>query len=67
VKLGDINYNIPEFKNLSEDAFDFMKQLLEYDPMRRIELVKALDHPFIKKYDDFKQDSHSVLKCLLAL
>ncbi|KAJ7797554.1 kinase-like domain-containing protein [Mycena olivaceomarginata] len=35
---------------LSEDALDFLRRLLEYDPRYRMKLSEALEHPWLKDY-----------------
>lgn len=48
IKSGEINFSKGSIK-ISEQAQDFIKQLLNYDPGHRIELSKLLDHPLLKQ------------------
>lgn len=41
--------DIPEFKNVKEEAKDFISKLLTYDPDKRVSAAEALQHDFITK------------------
>ena len=47
IKKGEIVY--PSF--LSDEAKDFINRLLVTDPQVRMELVQAMQHPFIRKFN----------------
>jgi calcium-dependent protein kinase len=49
VKRGEYSVNIPEFKKISEEAKDFIRKMLTYDPSQRISAEEALNHTWIKK------------------
>ena len=38
------------WKNISKEAVDFVKKLLEKDPTKRMNIKQALEHEWIKKY-----------------
>ena len=50
-----VAFDEPDFKrdcwkNISKEAIDFVKKLLEKDPMERMNIKQALEHEWIKKY-----------------
>ena len=44
----------PIWKTISSEAKDFVKKLLEKDSAKRMNIRQALEHKFIKKYDEEK-------------
>ena len=44
----------PIWKSVSSEAKDFVIKLLEKDPVKRMNIRQALEHKFIKKYDEEK-------------
>ena len=67
IKLGEYDMVTPELEKVSSHAKDLLQQLLKYDPEKRISAEKAMQHPWIKKFDDSVKDNHIVIRCLLAL
>jgi calcium-dependent protein kinase len=49
VKLGTYSLSGPEWKNISSEAKDLIKQMLTYDPAARITAERSLNHAWIKK------------------
>jgi calcium-dependent protein kinase len=49
VKEGKYSMTGPEWKNITSEAKDFIKNMLEYDPVKRITAEKAINHAWIKK------------------
>ena len=39
---SDLEIIVPEFDDISEEAKDFVKKLLTYDPVKRISAANAL-------------------------
>lgn len=56
VRDFNLNMNIPQLENVSPEAKDFVSKLLEYDPQQRPEANKALEHNWIKLYDQSDKD-----------
>ncbi len=50
-----------EWKTISPEAIDLIKQLLTYDPKKRISCREALESPWLKKYED-KTSEENFLK-----
>ena len=46
----EINFDNSKFKNLSKEAVDFLKKLLEKNQDKRISSAQALEHVWIKKF-----------------
>lgn len=57
VKAGKYTFDIPEFKNVSEKAKDFISKLLTYDPEKRVSAADALKHPWITELSESKVES----------
>ena len=47
VRVGQIDFSNYKFLQLSEEAKNFLKQLLTYTPIRRISAENAINHPWI--------------------
>lgn len=50
VLKGKYTLDEPEWDEISEDAKDIVKRMLEYDPSKRISAGDALQHKWIKKH-----------------
>lgn len=50
VLKGKYTLDEPEWDDISEDAKDLVRKMLEYDPSKRISASDALQHTWIKKY-----------------
>ena len=48
VLKGKYSLDEPEWDDISEEAKDLIKKLLDYDPAKRISAGEALQHPWIK-------------------
>jgi calcium-dependent protein kinase len=48
VLKGEYTLDEPEWQDVSMDAKEFIKKLLEYDSNKRISPQEALQHPWIK-------------------
>ena len=48
IENQELNLNIPEFENISDDCKDLISKLLERDANKRIKAKKALEHSFFK-------------------
>lgn len=64
VRQGVFSFSGQEWKNISSDAKDFIKQMLMYDPNTRISAENALNHPWIKKQVHEQIDLSSTLNAL---
>ena len=49
IKKGKINVDTPTWKTISQDAIDFVTQLLRLDPDSRLTAHAACMHPFIQR------------------
>lgn len=49
VRIGTYSLSGPEWKNISSEAKDLIKRMLEYEVGKRISAEQALNHPWIKK------------------
>lgn len=49
IMRGNVEYDKPGFKKVSDSAIDFCKQLLIVDPKQRLTAEGALQHPWIVK------------------
>jgi calcium-dependent protein kinase len=56
VKAGKYSFDIPEFKNISEKARDFISKLLTVDPEKRVSAEQALQHSWILEMGEAKVD-----------
>ena len=64
VRQGVFSFSGPEWKNISSDAKDLIKQMLMYDPNARITAENALNHQWIKKQVHEQIDLSSTLNAL---
>ena len=48
IENQELNLNIPELENISDDCKDLISKLLERDANKRIKAKKALEHSFFK-------------------
>ena len=44
------------FKNVSEDALDLLKNLLVFNPKKRLTVEKALEHPYFNEFRNFDEE-----------
>jgi calcium-dependent protein kinase len=49
IKNQELNLNVPELKNVSEQCLDLIEKLLDKDADRRIQVQEALKHEFFRK------------------
>ena len=49
IKKQELNLNVPELKNVSEQCLDLIEKLLDKDPDKRIQAQEALKHEFFRK------------------
>ena len=52
VAKGTYSFSAEEWKNISTLAKDFIKKMLELDPLKRYSAEQALNDPWMKKYAD---------------
>lgn len=64
VRIGTYSLSGPEWRNISSEAKDLIKQMLTYDPNQRITADKALNHPWIKKKVHEQVDLKSTVAAL---
>jgi calcium-dependent protein kinase len=50
VKVGKLDFPSPEWDIISDEAKDFIRQLLNRDPLRRPTAEEAMKHPWIAKH-----------------
>ena len=56
VKTGIYDLTIPQLQAVSPEAKALIAQLLQFDPERRTSADQALNHPWIKMFDDTELD-----------
>jgi mitogen-activated protein kinase 1/3 len=44
--------SMPKFKGCNEEAMDLLEKMLIFDPLKRITVDEALQHPFLKEMVD---------------
>jgi calcium-dependent protein kinase len=49
VRLGNVNFTPQDWKNISQDAKDLIKELLRMNPKERFTASQALEHTWVKK------------------
>lgn len=50
VAKGSYSFDFDEWKQISSEAKQFIKRMLEYDPNKRYNAEQAISDPWIKKY-----------------
>ena len=48
---------LKETFKVSDELFDFLKKCLTINPLKRITVEEALDHPFIKQQEFLKDEN----------
>lgn len=67
VRIGDYDLDIHELSKTSREAKDLIASLLTKDPAERITLEEALEHSWIKLYDQSDKDKEITMKALASL
>lgn len=68
VLKGKFSLDEPEWDDISYEAKDLVRKMLEYDPSKRINAGDALQHPWIKKEAaNVKVDKKTATKTLSNL
>ena len=57
IKLGVFSLDIPELDHVSAEGKNLIKQMLTYNPEYRISADQALNHDWIKKFEDIEKDN----------
>ena len=61
ISIGKLELENEDFKEISEDAKNLFKSLLEYDHKKRISADQALSHKYFdEKIDDIKDSNFNV-------
>lgn len=63
----NFSLEIPEFKSVSRQAKDLIKNLMTYDPNERISAMQALNHPFFTENFDRNNIFNEDIDCTGAL
>ena len=50
VRMGKYDMSLKDFKKKSHACKDFVRQLLCYDPTKRLNAAESLRHPWITEY-----------------
>jgi len=58
-KTAEYQFHLPEWENVSEDAKDLVRKLLEKDPAKRIDVNNALQHPWLLRHS-FESTASSI-------
>lgn len=66
IESGKFNLDEPELKDISGDAKNLIKKLLEYKPDKRIFAQQALEDPWIKNFEELP-DKPLVAKMLVNM
>ncbi len=64
VRIGKFNFDLPVWNAVSENAKDFIRKLLTYDPEKRPDAEKALQHPWITELSTVALDESLALGAL---
>lgn len=56
VRVGHYDLNAPSMEHVSQDAKDLISSLLDYNPANRPSANEALQHAWIKLYDQSDKD-----------
>ena len=67
VKHGVVDMNFLDAQHVSEDGKNFISNLLNYNPFERLSALRALDHKWIKMYNQSEGDDELIKKALLSL
>ena len=67
VKRGKFEFRQDKWKSVSTEAKDLISKMLVLEPEDRISATKALDHEWIKKYDNGEIDDTKLNKALSGL
>ena len=54
VKSGKFQFPPEEWDNISDDAKNLIKKMLEYEPAKRISAMETLQHPWFGHYDEME-------------
>ena len=55
-----INFNPKEIENISEEARDLLKGILNKDPTKRLTCAQILNHPWLKHSNDFSDTKNTL-------
>ena len=55
-----INFNPKEIENISEEAHDLLKGILNKDPTKRLNCAQILNHPWLKHSNDFSENKNTL-------
>lgn len=67
VKKVKYNLGIPELHHVSPEAKNLISNMMMYDPNKRISADEALQHNWIKLYDQSEHDQEVTKQALIAL
>ena len=67
VKNGIIDWNSQLLDHISDEAKDLMQQLLTIDQEKRVSAERAMQHSWIRKYDNSSKDLTVIIRCLQSL
>jgi len=60
IQRGDYHFVAADWRDISNEAKAFVRQLIEIDPSKRLTPDQALRHPWILKYKNEYLDSYSI-------
>lgn len=66
VLKGRYTLDEPEWEDISDDAKDLVKKMLEYDPSKRISANDALQHKWIRTHTSGEKVEKSLAKKTLS-
>ena len=66
IKKGDYSFNFDEWKKISKNAKDLVKQMLSADFSSRISANDCLQHEWIKQFETEEKVENEVLKSVLS-
>lgn len=61
-RIVEDDITFPEYVDVSDEAKDFILQIMKKKPEERLELRQMLKHPFITKYPREKQVPSAILE-----
>ncbi|CAD8110074.1 unnamed protein product [Paramecium sonneborni] len=66
VKKGVFSFESIEWEDVSKEAKEFIKKLLQYDPTKRYSAQQALQDPWIKKFTNAAEVEQPLMKKVLT-
>merc|ERR1712167_110288 len=53
---GKFEFDVPQWTQVSTEAKDLVQQLMTVDPMRRLTVKQATEHPWLRSHEEGSRD-----------